>query len=117
MARVTVEDCIKKIPKEALALLEDKEKKNDISKYERGILLNWIGIYYGDGIGVPANQEKQNEYYKKAAELGDSYAMNNIGHSYENGEGVAEDECPPHFDGGIIPEEELTVEHENQDNE
>ena len=36
---------------------------------------------------------------------------------YENGEGVAEDECPPHFDGGVIPEEDLTVEHENRDNE
>ena len=46
-----------------------------------------LEFLYSDGIGVPVNHQKKLNYYQKAAKLGNHYAMNNIGWSYEKGEG------------------------------
>ena len=47
-----------------------------------------VRIYYSDGVGVPSNYEKSLEYFVKAAEMGSSYGMNNVGNMYEHGDGV-----------------------------
>ena len=78
--------CHEKNPQKAISLLKDAINNTDDEDVAAAI--TWLGIYYQDGIGVPANKEKALEYFKSAAELGDDYAMNNIGHAYEYGEGV-----------------------------
>jgi hypothetical protein len=41
---------------------------------------------------VKQNYEKAFEWYQKAADAGDAYAMYKVAHCYENGEGVDSDE-------------------------
>ncbi len=52
---------------------------------------NSLGGCYLDGEGVPKNQKKALELYKKAAELGNAHAPFNIGLIYEQGLGVETD--------------------------
>jgi TPR repeat protein/serine/threonine protein kinase len=64
------------------------EKKSDadiaISYYNRG-------VEYANGSGVPQNYEEALKWYRKAAELGQLDAMNNIGVCYADGQGVPKD--------------------------
>ena len=79
---------------------------------------NRIGNYYFNGLGVPKDNVKAAEWYKKAAELGNSTAMNNLAVCYirgvisalpkllryydaKNGQWILSD--PEHFALGQIP--------------
>lgn len=47
--------------------------------------LNNLGVMYASGEGVEADQEKANEYYKKAAERGSTMGMKNLADRYLSG--------------------------------
>lgn len=47
-----------------------------------------LGHMYANGIGTKSNLEKAHEYFKRAAELGLSYPMNEVAWNYFNGNGV-----------------------------
>lgn len=49
------------------------------------------GYMYRDGTGVEQDYAKAMEWYEKAADLGSTIAMNNIGQMYEYGLGVKQD--------------------------
>lgn len=63
---------------EAALLYYSKLPKNSAA-------LNNLGVMYASGNGVEADQEKANEYYKKAAEMGSSMGMKNIADRYLSG--------------------------------
>jgi len=46
---------------------------------------------HDNGLGVPKDSVAANEWYRKAAELGDPNAMHNLGLSYETGSGIEPD--------------------------
>lgn len=50
-----------------------------------------MGYMYCNGIGIKQDFDKGIEWYKKAADAGNSGAMNNIGYMYFSGEGVKQD--------------------------
>ncbi|KAF0486653.1 SEL1 protein [Gigaspora margarita] len=47
-----------------------------------------LGYNYRHGIGVEKDEKKAFEYYMKAAELGNSDAMQNVSNCYYYGNGV-----------------------------
>ena len=47
---------------------------------------------YDNGYGVPADEKKAFEYFLKAANSEEPYAMGNVGYTYANGEGVKRDD-------------------------
>lgn len=53
--------------------------------------LNNLGVMYASGKGVEADQEKANEYYKKAAEMGSARSMKNLADRYLSGIGFEVD--------------------------
>ena len=73
----------------------DEEELQRINKLmERGnaVAFYQLGGYYKDGInGMPQDQERGNELWLKAGELGSADAYFNLGIAYENGRGVAID--------------------------
>ena len=50
-----------------------------------------LGVMYGNGEGVPQDDEEAVKWYTKAAEQGDVDSQNNLGLMYYNGEGVPKD--------------------------
>lgn len=54
----------------------------DLVRFQR------LGHMYANGIGTTINPEKAHEFFKKAAEQGVSYAMNEVAWNYYNGNGV-----------------------------
>ena len=50
-----------------------------------------LGQMYAHGFGVAKDFMEATKWYRKAAELGDCRAQNNLGTIYENGQGVVED--------------------------
>jgi TPR repeat protein len=50
-----------------------------------------LGGLYENGYGVDRDYGKAREWYQKAADKGNAYAMYNLGGLYENGNGVAQD--------------------------
>ncbi len=61
----------------------EKEPKNVIALYG-------VASCYSNGIGITVDYAKAVEYYKKAADLGDAAAENNLGSCYKNGYGGLE---------------------------
>src|SRR3984893_16539449 len=51
-----------------------------------------MGFVLEQGLGVPVDQAKGVEWYKKAAAQGVAEAQYNLGHCYTHGEGIAKDE-------------------------
>ncbi|MBK8182595.1 MAG: sel1 repeat family protein [Candidatus Competibacteraceae bacterium] len=56
-----------------------------------------LGVLYDEGKGVPEDNAKAMEWYRKAAEVGYSKAQINLGIMYEQGEGVAADLVEAYF--------------------
>lgn len=52
-----------------------------------------LGINYANGAGVPKDQAKANELYKKGCDGGSANACNNLGASYTHGTGVPKDQA------------------------
>jgi len=52
---------------------------------------NYLGVMYGNGLGVPQDYNKALYWLKKAAEQGYAKAENNLGNMYANGLGVPQD--------------------------
>ena len=50
-----------------------------------------LGVLYDNGLGVAQDYAKAREWYEKAADKDDAYAMRNLGLLYANGQGVAQD--------------------------
>ena len=50
-----------------------------------------LGVFYGNGYGVPQDYAKAREWYEKAAAKDNALAMYNLGVLYENGNGVPQD--------------------------
>lgn len=50
-----------------------------------------IGALYGNGHGVTQDYDQAMQWYQKAADLGESLAMNNIAWFYDKGRGLKED--------------------------
>ena len=65
---------------------------NKISENKDTAKLFIWGYRYEYGIGIPKDEKKAVEWYKKAAEMGDAGAQNNLGNCYRNGIGVTKDE-------------------------
>lgn len=59
---------------------------NTFSESSRFYNLGWM---YDNGKGISKNIEKANEYYLKAANKGNSLAMNNLAWNYYDGNGIA----------------------------
>ena len=53
--------------------------------------LNWVWSY-AEGFEGVKDYGKAFEWYKRAAEQGDSYAQHNLGWCYNNGKGVEQDD-------------------------
>ena len=67
-------------------MIERLKKRTEVSDAYAFILM---GIYYSGGLyGLPQNSTKALEFWHKAGKFG----YNNIGHAYDNGEGVERDE-------------------------
>ena len=58
------------------------------TSYEGSRFFN-LAWMYENGLGTTKNIEKSNEYYLKAANEGNSLAMNNLAWNYYNGNGIA----------------------------
>lgn len=50
-----------------------------------------LGYIYDKGIGVPQDEDKAVEWYRKAADQGLAFAQFNLGKMYETGRGVPQD--------------------------
>ena len=50
-----------------------------------------LGVMYGNGEGVPQDDEEAVKWFTKAAEQGDVDAQYNLGDMYDKGEGVVQD--------------------------
>ena len=50
-----------------------------------GQCLNWLGIFYSNGLGNPVDHDLANASYFSAHDLGNIWAAGNIGESYEEG--------------------------------
>ena len=50
-----------------------------------------LGVFYGNGYGVPQDYAKAREWYEKAAAKDNALAMSNLGALYVNGNGVPQD--------------------------
>ena len=75
-----------------LALGEFKDSKTQAEKLSRNLGgFAWIGYSYLVGDGVEQDYGKALEWFERAAELGDAWAMNNIGLMYHYGDGVEQD--------------------------
>ena len=48
-----------------------------------------MGYFYYTGIGTNVDKQKAFELYQKAANLGHSFAQNNLALMYEDGDGIA----------------------------
>ncbi len=57
---------------------------------------NNLATLYMEGQGVPKDQRKAFELFKKAAELGDARAQVNVGVMYAWGEGIVHDKMKAH---------------------
>ncbi len=73
------------------AELEAKSKTGDASA------LNYLGRYYGKGIGTTRDEKKAFSLYQQAAEQGLAAAQSNLGYCYLNGIGVDKDEQKAFF--------------------
>jgi TPR repeat protein len=56
-----------------------------------------LGAMYGDGTGVPKDEQQAVFWYRKAADQGDAVAQYNLGVMYANGTGVPKDEQHAYF--------------------
>lgn len=54
--------------------------------------INYLGVMYNNGTGVPQNYDKAVEWYQKAVNAGDRLAMSNLARMYDNGRGVPKNE-------------------------
>ena len=71
---------------------EDIKRLQKLMEVNNADAFSHFGGYYAQGIrGVPQDFPKANELYLRAAELGCGEAYNNLGYSYDNGEGVEMD--------------------------
>ena len=68
-------------PEEVKALLAEAEAGDFQAQFE-------LGELYAGGSGVPKNDKKAVDWYRKAAEQGHAEAMDNLGWMYEDGRGV-----------------------------
>jgi TPR repeat protein len=50
----------------------------------------WLGFLYDMGLGVNQNYTTAKYWYEKAAEKGETRAMNNLGYMYDEGHGVTQ---------------------------
>jgi TPR repeat protein len=53
--------------------------------------LGRLGFRYENGFGVPQNYVAAADLYRRAAELGDTFAQSRLGLSYDKGHGVPQD--------------------------
>ena len=75
-------------------LMEDKENAfkymliaaESSSSKDNAPAMDWISLFYGQGFGVDKDDLKALYWRKKAADLGFSYSLNNLGWAYEKGE-------------------------------
>lgn len=74
------------------AALEDYERAaTDSAPAIRGGALNRMGILYERALGVAQDYTLAFDYFRRAADLGNSYAQANVGDCYGYGLGVAKD--------------------------
>ena len=74
-----------------IVYLNSLAQESTIDKKRRNKALCSIGHIYRYGEGVEQDYSKALEWYNKAANAGNSAAMNNIGYMYEFSEGVEQD--------------------------
>ena len=65
----------------ALLLWSELAQQGDATAQSR------LGVMYRDGRGVPRDNQRAVEWFRKAAEQGNASAQNNLGVMYENGRG------------------------------
>ena len=53
--------------------------------------MNDLGWHYRDGIGLDRNEREAFVWFQRSANLGNLWAMRNIGALYEHGQGVTKD--------------------------
>lgn len=75
----------------------EKAKQCFESAVERGVATDYayyiLGHLYHKGLGTDKDIEKALEYYKKAADLGDTQALETLGGMYFDGDGVTPDQA------------------------
>ncbi len=71
--------------KKAHELLEQALNDEDAPVGMRCEVADTLAHWYGKGIGVPADQKKQFEYFLKSADLGDADACSRVGSCYWSG--------------------------------
>ncbi len=57
----------------------------------------FLGLMYGNGLGVPQDYAKAQQWWRKAAGQGDATAQFNLGFMYSNGRGVPQDYAQAHM--------------------
>ena len=75
---------------EALKLYIQAYNTNESYRY-RATDCNRIGLIYDEGKGVDEDDAEAVRWYRRGAELGNSYAQSNLGLMYEYGTGVRQD--------------------------
>ena len=60
----------------------------EAAAFDHAAAIHLIGIIYRDGLGVTADASEGAYHFRRAAELGDSYAMASLADCYLNGTGV-----------------------------
>ena len=55
---------------------------------DKASAMNWVGLFYIDGLGVKKDYAKANLWYEKSANLGHAFGHNNLGDQYEYGLGL-----------------------------
>jgi TPR repeat protein len=55
--------------------------------------LPWVGVIYGEGLGVAKDDAEAVRWYQKAADQGNNAGQNNLGEMYQLGRGVAKDDA------------------------
>lgn len=72
-------------PKDALAPLKQS------AEYKNPDAMELLGMMYRCGLGTKQDYTEASSWYKKASDLGSSYAMLNLAELYQNGKGVTQD--------------------------
>jgi TPR repeat protein len=68
------------------------EKLLALANQGDAVAQNKLGVMYANGKGVPKDESKAVEWYRKAADQGLAGAQNNLGVMYADGRGVSKDE-------------------------